>query len=81
MNYPDGKKVRMGDVLELWGNCAGKVVCSIDDDEYPDEETKCNWQYLESGILVDTSEAGLIHLLEAEDSFRLVRRSSLKGRR
>jgi hypothetical protein len=74
VNYPDGKKVRIGDRLKLWDGCFGTVVCSIDDDEYTPEHSRDHWAYLKTGILIDSSQAGLIHYNAPEVSFELIER-------
>jgi hypothetical protein len=76
MDYPDGVKVRVGDHLKLWDGCYGTVVCSIDDGEYTPEYSEDHWGYLGSGVLIDSTEAGLIHYTSAEDSFQLIERKT-----
>jgi len=74
MNYPDGTKVRLGDTLKLWEGCVGTVVCSIDDDEYTPQYPKTEWGYLDRGVLIESEQAGLIHYIEPEVSFKLIER-------
>jgi hypothetical protein len=76
MRYPNGDLAQVGDTVELWPNCYGEVVCSVDDDQYTDEFTAADWSYLKKGILVRTGEVGLIHYIESEPSMRLIKRSS-----
>ena len=73
MNYPDGKKVKVGDRLKLWDGCFGTVVCSVEDDEYTPEHSRDHWAYLKTGVLIDSSK-GLIHYDAPEDSFELLER-------
>lgn len=75
MNYPDGQKIKVGDVLSLWDGCTGVIVCSIDDGEYSADFTKKDWEYLGRGVLIDTDAAGLIHYTEPEASFKLLHRA------
>ncbi len=76
MNYPDGNKVILGDRLKLWDGCCGTVVCSIEDGQYTAEYPEDQWSHLRSGVLIDSSKAGLIHYTEPESSFELIRRKS-----
>jgi hypothetical protein len=76
MNYLSGERVKLGDVLQLWDGCQGVVVCSIDDGEYSAKYPIADWSYLKSGILIDSDKAGLIHCIQPESSFELLRRAS-----
>jgi hypothetical protein len=77
VNYPDGKKLMVGDRLRLWEGCYGTVVASIDDDEYTPKYSREAWSYLKTGVLINTSqiELGLIHYEAPEDSFALIERN------
>jgi hypothetical protein len=61
MNYSDGRKIKAGDKVELWLNCYGSVVCSIDDGVYTLNYPKKDWAYLKSGILVKMDNDELMH--------------------
>jgi hypothetical protein len=74
MKYPDGSEVRLGDLVELWEGNNGTVVCSIDTGEYSGEFPKEQWEYLGSGVLVLSDNAGLIHYKEPERTMRLLHR-------
>jgi hypothetical protein len=74
MNYPDGKKVLVGDKVKLWELCYATVVCSIDDHQYTPEYPKEEWAYLKHGVLIKSDQAGLIHYIEPEPSFELIER-------
>jgi hypothetical protein len=74
VNYPDGRKIMVGDRLKLWDGCFGTVVCTIDDDEYTPEYSRDRWAYLKTGVLIDSSQAGLIHYDVPEDSLELIER-------
>jgi hypothetical protein len=80
MNYPDGKKVMVGDQVKLWEGCSGTVVCSIDDNEYTPEYRKADWSYLKNGVLISSDQAGLIHYIQPESSFELIERRPGKVR-
>ena len=80
MKYFDNQIVKVGDEVELWNGCHGVVVCSIDDDEYSGGYPKTEWQYLKSGVLIETDNAGLIHYIEPDDALRLQKRGSPRVR-
>ncbi len=74
MNYSNGDKIKVGDKIQLWRNCIGRVVCSFDDNSYSDDYIKADWNYLEKGILVKTENAGIIHYEDVEKEFKLISR-------
>jgi len=76
MKYPDGKEVRVGDRVKLWEGCHGVVVASIDRGEYAAAYPKAEWEYLKSGVLIDSDRAGLIHYLEPEKTLELIERAA-----
>lgn len=75
MKYPDGQEVRLGDKVKLWNGCFGVVVCSMDTDEYTDAYSKKDWEYLKTGVLIQSDKAGLIHYIQPEESMQLVERA------
>ena len=63
MRYIDGDVARLGDLVEFDPDLSGIVVCSVDTNEFNDEYPELEWKdYLSSGILVMTSQIGLVHL-------------------
>jgi hypothetical protein len=82
MQYHNGLEIKVGDQVKLWDGCHGTVVCSLDTDEYSPSHTKADWGYLETGIIIDTDQAGLIHYLAANEDLELLSRagSTSKGR-
>lgn len=74
MKYNSGQKVKVGDKVQLWSGCHGTVVCSIDDKKYSDAYPKREWNYLKSGVLIETDKAGLVHLIEADEDLQLIKR-------
>ena len=78
MKYSDGQIVRINDRVELWQGCIGVVVCSMDSDDYSPEYPRAEWEYLKSGVLVNSEETGLIHYLEADEDFRLLERATTR---
>ena len=77
MNYPDGKKILVGDRMKLWDGCDGELVCSIEDDEYAPQHSREDWAYLKTGVLIRSSQTRLIHYTAPEDSFELIERRQL----
>jgi hypothetical protein len=75
LNYPDGAQIRLGDRVQLWPGVQGTVVCSLDTEEFSDTFPKREWDYLRSGVMISSPQAGLIHFLEAEASLRLIERA------
>ncbi len=75
MKYPNGDDIRLGDRLKLWDGGYGVVVCSFDTDEYTPDCPKEEWGYLKKGVLIRSDQYGLIHYLEPEEGFELVRRA------
>lgn len=73
MNYSDGQIAHLGDDV-LLGSEPGRVVASIDTDEYDSPESKMQWSYLSRGVLIAFKTLGLIHYEAAEPDLSLVRR-------
>ena len=74
MKYPDGREAHVGDRVELWNGNEGVVVCSIDAGEYSDAYPREQWEYLQSGVLILTQQAGLIHYIQPERQMKLLHR-------
>jgi hypothetical protein len=75
VRYSNGEIVHLGDTVKLWDGAIGKVVCSIDTSEYSEEYPKTEWEYLGSGVLVESPEAGLIHYLDSDPELTLIGRT------
>jgi hypothetical protein len=75
MKYIDGEKVLVGDKVRLADGCYGIVVCSLDDDVYPPEYPKAEWEYLKTGVLVKSDQAGLVHYPKDDAGLQLSERS------
>ena len=74
MKYPDGQIAHVGDRVGLWNGVEGTVVCSLDTQEFSDQYPVDQWGYLTSGVLIHSTQTGLIHYLEPEPSFQLLGR-------
>ncbi|TKB88863.1 MAG: hypothetical protein E8D40_14860 [Nitrospira sp.] len=76
MKYSDGQQMRVGDKVKVWEGCTGVIVCVLDDDQYSGDFPKAEWNYLKTGVLVDTDKAGLIHYPTDDHSLKLLERAS-----
>jgi hypothetical protein len=74
MKYPDGQIAHIGDRVRLWNCVKGTVVCSLDTHEFSDEYPVDQWSYLRKGVLIHSTQTGLIHYLEPEATFQLLER-------
>lgn len=74
MKYSDGQHMRVGDKVRVWEGCVGTIVCAVDDNEYSQDFSKADWQYLKTGVLVDTDKAGLIHYPTDDHCLQLLQR-------
>lgn len=74
MKYTDGATIEPGDMIQIDGRDRGKVIASMDTDQYlPGAE---HWSYLGIGIMVETDFAGKIHYTEsASDQLELIERA------
>jgi hypothetical protein len=75
MKYEDGQVARLGDVVSL-SRKPGRVVFSIDTNEYGAEFPKADWEYLGKGVMAKFADFGLIYYSESEPDLQLVRRMS-----
>ena len=76
MKYSDGTHARVGDSVTFSNGATGFVVASIDTDEYTQKHPREQWSYLKVGVLIDCSDAGLIHYEKREPSWVVSKRSS-----
>ncbi|MGE5525405.1 MAG: hypothetical protein ACM3SS_16955 [Rhodospirillaceae bacterium] len=74
MKYRDGTTIEPGDLVQIDGAYRGRVVASMDTKKYlPNQE---HWDYLGSGIIVDTDFGGMVHYTEeAIDELVLIQRA------
>ena len=60
MKYSDGKNIKLGDKVLIDGKYHGVVVANMDDSEFSEEQPKEKWEYLRSGVMIDTDfEVGI----------------------
>lgn len=74
MNYRTGEQIRLWDRLHPWSGCSGLVVASPDTSEFTDRFPREHWSFLQRGVLIETTEAGLIHYPEPDSELSLVSR-------
>ena len=76
MKYATGEMIHVGDKVRPWPGCTGIVVASIDTDEYSELHPREQWSYLQTGIMIDTNEAGLVHYTEPDVDLLLLERAT-----
>ena len=74
MHYADGSDIQLGDIVDLVG-MEGTVVAVLDTREFSPDYPAESWSYLTSGVLILTSEAGLVRCPAHDEDLRVVRRS------
>ena len=62
MKYLDGRRIRLGDVVRIAGGAMGSIVFSADDREYSEDFPEAEWGYLNSGVMINSDECGLIYI-------------------
>ena len=79
MRYRDGQEISVGDVVAIGTKYQGTVVGCIESRSYAPPHTPAQWDYLATGILVDTDFGGIVHYPDAgsieSEGIVLVRRS------
>jgi hypothetical protein len=79
MKYRDGQIARLGDRAHLWDAAEGAVVCSLDTDEFSAQYPNDPWGYLRQSALMHSAQTGLIHYLEPQATFQLLKRGRQDG--
>lgn len=74
MKYLNGVQIKVGDEVKLWDGCNGIVVVCLDAGDFCSDYPEDEWGYLKSGVLINSSMAGLIHYLQSGDSLELIKR-------
>lgn len=75
MKYPSGEDIQIGDHVKIGGQDEGVVVAIPGAGIYSKGYTASEWSYLESGTLVSSDKAGLIHYPDHDDQFELISRT------
>jgi hypothetical protein len=59
--------MRLGDTVSDNGGLTGRVVANLDSREFSPGLPRSEWEYLSSGIIVESDEAGLVHYPDARE--------------
>ena len=62
-----GRKIKLGDRVQLWRSMEGEVVCSFDDREFNAIYREKDWGYLKEGILIKLANGKLFHFNKADE--------------
>lgn len=76
MRYSNGKKVELGDKIDLGDGVTAIIVGIIDENLYSEEYPKSDWEYLKSGLLMLTRDSTLLHYPKIEDEIKLISRKN-----
>ena len=80
MKYKNGAPVHVGDKVSIDIKYSGIVVANIEDNDCSEEEPKEKWDYLKTGVMIDTDFGGLVHYEQdslIEDEVELISRAYL----
>lgn len=77
MMYFSGSPVLLGDRVDLGAGVTGTVVAVVESGLYSEDYPESEWGCLNSGVLIETTEAGLIHRPAAGYDFELLERGQL----
>lgn len=61
MRYTTGEAVHLGDAVTIAGDASGVVVGIVEGRKFRPDFVPEEWTYLQSGILVLSTELGLVH--------------------
>lgn len=53
--------MKLGDKVLISGKYHGVIVADIDNGRYSETNPKEQWEYLGSGVMIDTDFGGLVH--------------------
>jgi hypothetical protein len=73
MKYHSGREVAVGDRVKLWHDKRGTVVCSIDSGKYSPNFPREEWEYLASGIVIETDSGEVFHYSDPDEDFEFVK--------
>ncbi|WP_124200221.1 hypothetical protein [Pseudomonas aeruginosa] len=76
MRYSNGKKVELGDKIDLGDGDTAIIVGIIDENLYSEEYPKSDWEYLKSGLLILTRDSALLYYPKIEDEIKLISRKA-----
>lgn len=72
MKYHTGELIELGDSIELSSDMTGVVVGIIEESKFTNLYPKEEWDYLDSGLLVLSDQAGLIHYPDITEDMKLI---------
>jgi hypothetical protein len=61
VRYASGEEVLPGDIVRIDLHYRGTVVACISDARQLSPQTPSQWEWLRSGVLIDTDFGGLVH--------------------
>ncbi|WP_151715852.1 hypothetical protein [Acinetobacter sp. TUM15071] len=76
MNYQTGEMIELGDYVELSGDMTGVVVVIVENSQYSKPYPKEEWDYLESGLLILSDQAGLVHFPQMSEEIKLISKTT-----
>ena len=76
IKYLTGDEVLVGDRINAWGS-NGVVVHVNDTRQGSDEHLPGTWDYLKTGMMIETDEMGLVHCSEPDEEIVLICRSEV----
>ena len=74
MKYADESIMRLGDRVIISGTFRGVVVADIDGAEYSNEFSKEQWEYLKTGVLIDTDFSGIVYYQQSDTNGEIFER-------
>lgn len=74
MNYHTGELIELGDSIELSSDITGIIVGIIEESKFSNQYPKEEWDYLGSGLLVLSNQAGLIHYPKISEDIKLIKK-------
>ncbi|HAT2611333.1 TPA: hypothetical protein I8235_004374 [Kluyvera intermedia] len=77
MKYSDGSDVLLGDVVTLGGGMTGVVVCNFENEEFAKSFHKHEWGDFQTGIMVESPQAGLVYYAKDCIDLTLVKRAAI----
>jgi hypothetical protein len=78
MHYSDGNKILLGDLVTLGGGMTGVIVCDFEEENFAQGYNKSEWKEFKKGIMVESSQAGLIYYEEEFFDLTLVKRAEIE---
>jgi hypothetical protein len=61
VSYSTGEEVCLWDIVEIDGR-AGQIVAIMEHGQYSQAYPEADWSYLETGVLWENVELGLVHI-------------------